>query len=446
MNRLRRLLALLLAMSLCAAMAFATGTETEDGAAPEEGFLSEYERQITRAEFCTLIVPVLARLQDTTVEEMYNKLTDRQKNESFGDVGENAKYIAIAKKYELVEGTDEYQFSPIAEIKRQEAATIILNLVRKAAPEYYDEELDYGAEITIEDHVEIAGWAKEGVNYAVYTGLMELDRNGNFDPTASLTVGDAVMLIADISNYLNTPLPEEPVEEEEEEPEEEEEKIPGYVWIIVASAAVVVLTVVIVAVAVSSRRKKEAKRRTESRLEQELDRRLSVTERSVAPAAPQRIYRQDAVPQQTPNVNISIPAAAGSAQPIRPVAPAKSAPIVPPSAGAGGTVFVGAVQFPQIRLQGIQGVDLDRVFALDKPLTIGRGDDNVLQLTNGTISRNHCRISWDGTKIIAEDSGARNPVKVLRGDKEFTILKDARTPMRDGDILLLGGLRIRVKL
>lgn len=436
MKRWRGLIALLLAVSLCAAAAFATYDETETPSEEQEGFLSAYDEKVTRAEFCTLIVPVLARLQDTTVEEMYNKLTDRQKEESFGDVGDHAKYIAIAKKYELVEGTDEYQFSPTAELKRQEAATIILNLVRKAAPEYYDEELDYGAELTIEDHVEIAKWARDGVDYAVYTGLMELDRNGNFDPTASLTVGDAVMLITDISNYLNTPLPEEPEEVVEEEPEEKE-KIPGYVWIIVAAAAVVVLTIVIVAIAVSSRRKKEARRSTESRLEQELDRRLAVTERSVAPAAPQRIYRQDAAPQPPQSEN-KIPPTQAKA----PAAPA-AAPAV---RNTSGTVFVGAVQFPHVRLQGLQGVELDRLFTLDQPLTIGRAEDNVLQLTNGTISRSHCRISWDGTKVIAEDIGARNQIKVLRGGNEFAILKEARTPLRDGDVLLLGGLRIKVNL
>lgn len=429
MSRLKQIIGCILAVHLCVAAVFAaeggaSAGQLAETAVGEDKYLSSYEEPISREEFCYLVISLMAELRDTTVDELYNKLTDKQKNESFVDVDADDKYIALAKKYELVVGKDGYVFSPDTPIKRQEVASVTMNLIRKNSPEYYDESFDYGDELVIEDHVEIAEWAKEAVDFMLYTELMKTDRNDNFDPTAYMTVEEAVMLISNVRVYLNTPLPEEP---------EEEPGLPRYVWIAGGVAAgVLVLVILIVLLCRRSKKKKAAKQAQESLREEELSRRLSPTDPRSAPVSPAR---------QRPATGTIPPRPAAAPQPVRPAArPA------PPASDEGETVFVGQVQLPRLRISGVQGIELDRSFELSEPLTIGRSEENVLQLPNSTISRSHCRIRWNGTQALLEDTGARNPVRILRGTAELMVGKSAPAALASGDILLLGGMRLRITL
>lgn len=446
MGRFKRVIGFVLAVYLCMMAVLAvegeplTEQQVQEAETVESRYLSSYEEPISREEFCCLIISLMAELQDTTVDELYGKLTDKQKNESFVDVDAEDRYIALAKKYELVVGKDGYIFSPTSPIKRQEVASITLNLIKKNSPEYYDEDFDYGEDLSIEDHVEITKWAKPAVEFMLYTKLMDVDGNNNFDPTAYMTVEEAVMLISNVRVYLNTPLPEEPVEEEP--------GVPIYVWIAAGVGSIVLLAVILVVLLCRrSKRKKEEKRAAETRREAELDLRLSPVQGETGG----RQVRQSTRPAQTAAARSAATIPPHSAAPIppRPAAPMAPAPrpAPAPQSGDGETVYIGAVRTsPRIRITGVQGIELDQSFDLDTPLTIGRADDCRLQLLNGTVSRNHCRIRWDGSCALLEVTGARNPMTIQRGGQEVPVSGQIPAALQDEDTLLLGSLRLKITL
>lgn len=442
MGRFKRVIGFVLAVHLCMMAVLATEGEPLTDQQPQEAgmsesrYLSSYEEPISREEFCYLIISLMAELQDTTVDALYGKLTDKQKNESFVDVDAENRYIALAKKYELVAGMDGNVFSQDLPIKRQEVATITVNFIKQNSPEYYDEDFDYGEDLSIEDHVEIDKWAKPAVEFMLCTELMAVDENDNFDPTAYMTVEEAVMMISNVRVYLSTPLPEEPVEEEP--------GIPGYVWIAAgAGSAALLVVILIVVLCRRSKRKKREKEAAETRREAELDLRLS----PVQVGTDSRQVRQSARPAQTAAPIPPRPAAPEtSARPAAPATPAPR-PAPAPQSGDGETVYIGAVRTsPRIRITGVQGIEMDQSYDLDAPLTIGRADDCRLQLLNGTVSRKHCSIRWDGSCPLLEVTGARNPVTIQRGGQEIPASAQVPVALQDGDILLLGSLRLKVTL
>lgn len=77
-------------------------------------------------------------------------------------------------------------------------------------------------------------------------------------------------------------------------------------------------------------------------------------------------------------------------------------------------------------------VDIGRHVLCDRPITIGREDDNELALYDGSISRRHCRVERDATTgiYVVVDLGSTNgtlvsgtrvehPVPLTEGDKIF---------------------------
>ena len=364
-------------------------------------YFSSYNEPITREGFCYLVVSLMAELDGTTVEELYNRLTDTQKEEAFDDVTEENKYISLAKKYELVVGSGVRSFSPQANAERQEIASILCNFIQKKAPKHWDSTKDYTEGVTIEDHVEVADWAMQAVGYLVQCGLMSVDEHENFDPTGTMTVEDAVLLVSQFRLYLESDPETEPV-------------VPTYVWVacgVVAGA--VVLAVVIVLLVRRSRRNKAAKAAAELRQEEALRRRLAPNTPGGSPTPP----------------------------PVPPFAPG-----TPPD---GGTVLLQPEVrpvVPRVRLTA-PPIRLDQVFELRVPLTIGRLEDNVLRLNNRTVSGHHCRLRGEGRSVVLEVTGARNPVRLRRGRTEQTLAQGTPpVPLQNGDVLCLGDLPVRVTL
>ena len=59
------------------------------------------------------------------------------------------------------------------------------------------------------------------------------------------------------------------------------------------------------------------------------------------------------------------------------------------------------------------GVDTGKSFILNNPrVTIGRGEDRDVQLTDRAISRMHCEIEIQEQSLIIRDSGSQNGIKV----------------------------------
>ena len=400
-----RMAALLLAAALCAvpARAAATPDPVEEQYAQEntESYFQAYNEPIDREGFCYLVVSLMAELEETTVDQLYARLTDAQKEEAFDDVTDENKYISLAKKYELVVGSGVRSFSPQADAERQEVASILANFIQRMAPDHWDSTRDYTQGLNIEDHVEVADWAMQAVGYMVQCGLMPLDENDNFDPTGTMTVEEAVLLLSEFRLYLETPV-------------ETEQGVPGYVWALVgAGAGAAALAVLIVVLVRRSGAKKRQAAAREREREQALDEKLA--------------------PSQSPSGGNAAPRGGRSTQ------------VIPAPRTGSGTVLLDADGRPRLHLVDRQN-GLNRVFDLEQPLTAGRLEDNRLVLNDRAVSGHHCRFFWDGRQVLVEDAGARNPIWIQRGTARLAVPRGTPTPLENGDLLRLGAMQVWVEL
>lgn len=85
-----------------------------------------------------------------------------------------------------------------------------------------------------------------------------------------------------------------------------------------------------------------------------------------------------------------------------------------------------------VTLTVLQGLERGRQFEnLSVPLTIGREEDNAVQLNDERISRCHMKIQQDGERIILTDLDSTNGTRVNGLPVQMTVL-------RPGDLITLG--------
>ena len=78
----------------------------------------------------------------------------------------------------------------------------------------------------------------------------------------------------------------------------------------------------------------------------------------------------------------------------------------------------------KITIQVLEGLERGRVFgSLDTPVTIGREDDNSIQLNDERISRFHSKIQEDGQRIILTDLDSTNGTRVNGRPIQLRVLK-----------------------
>nr|WP_302664936.1 S-layer homology domain-containing protein [uncultured Agathobaculum sp.] len=409
---LQTLLLLILLLPIRANATSQESTPSEENSSPVNVtedpnlYFESYNAPISREGFCYLVVSLMAQQQDISVDSIYNALTDTQKNASFDDVTEENKYISIAKKYELINGIGDRSFNPLTEITRQEAAVILYNYINKFSSQHlvlYD-----GVPPAIEDHVEIAEWAEEAVDYMSATGLLPLDQNGNFDPLQELTVENAILLTTDFRVFIETEVPAS---------EEQKSGIPIFVFVIIG---VILGGTCAVALIVILRRRH--KRMIQHRSEEEQRRMDALVHKIVPPSS-------DITPA-------SYPASSAAFAKQREVEQEETVLLNPEQNNS----------VPQIRFADILGTAVNKTFPLDQRITIGRSPENVLKLSDPTVSGHHCKISFDGVRVILEKTGARNEIRVERGGTILQLSDGKPLSLLDGDILYLGALRIRVNL
>ncbi|USB33578.1 M4 family metallopeptidase [Paenibacillus sp. YPG26] len=141
----------------------------------------EPNRQVTRAEFATLLVRALG-------------LSLTQNQTSFKDVKPGAWYAApIESAYQsgLIRGTGANQFKPDAPVTRQEMAAMLgsaMDLLGRQKP-------DSGSGIAIfKDRDTVAPWAASSVDTAVRAGLLQ-GSGGLFRPAAPSTRAEATVVL-----------------------------------------------------------------------------------------------------------------------------------------------------------------------------------------------------------------------------------------------------------
>ena len=86
----------------------------------------------------------------------------------------------------------------------------------------------------------------------------------------------------------------------------------------------------------------------------------------------------------------------------------------------------------EITIQVLEGLERGRVFeSLETPVTIGREDDNSIQLNDERVSRFHSKIQEDGDRIILTDLDSTNGTRVNGRPVQLRVL-------RPGDQIAIG--------
>lgn len=191
---MKKLLSLTLAvMMLFSAMSISASASTSPSAwavsevksAESAGIITNavrlnYQKDITREEFCELVV------------KLYEKLT--QKSASPGiDVFIDTDNQEVLKAYNLgiVKGISYNQFAPYSKITRQEICVMLVRCIGIAVNEADTNSFNNNY---FADKYKIAYWAANSVNYAYDNGIIKGIGNNYIDPLGDITCEQAIML------------------------------------------------------------------------------------------------------------------------------------------------------------------------------------------------------------------------------------------------------------
>lgn len=147
------------------------------------GLMSDYQSDITRAEFIALIV---------NIYELVRGAYSPAGSSPFDDIAGSAYQAQIAKGFDLgfINGTGQYSFGPEQTLTREQCAKIISLTVG----EMTDTEIQAGAALPFADASAIQGYALPFVRYVYENGLMNGKDGGRFDPQGRLTRQEAMVI------------------------------------------------------------------------------------------------------------------------------------------------------------------------------------------------------------------------------------------------------------
>lgn len=152
-----------------------------------EALRMSYRADITREEFCELVMEVLNTLAEERAD--LKALLDGASEEVVFDDTSNP---AVMKAYRLgvVRGVGERVFAPNRSISRQEAAKMIANL----CAEVFRSEIQ-AEEATFEDGKQIAEWAGDAVRFVFKQKFMNGVGAGRFQPTGVYTREQSILTL-----------------------------------------------------------------------------------------------------------------------------------------------------------------------------------------------------------------------------------------------------------
>jgi pSer/pThr/pTyr-binding forkhead associated (FHA) protein len=92
----------------------------------------------------------------------------------------------------------------------------------------------------------------------------------------------------------------------------------------------------------------------------------------------------------------------------------------------------------EITIRVLEGLERGRLYArLPTPVTIGREDDNDIQLNDDRVSRFHAKLQMDGGKIILTDLDSTNGTRVNGHPIQMRVIQA-------GDVLSIGRCLLQV--
>ena len=141
----------------------------------------EFQKAITREEFCELAVKLY--------ESMTGKVADPAPSGTFSDT--NNSEVLKAYNLKIVAGVGGDKFAPKDPVTRQAIATMLLRVIKVAAPTI---DVTVSNPPTFSDGYDIADWALPGINYFASKEIIK-GANGVFLPKASCTCEAAIALV-----------------------------------------------------------------------------------------------------------------------------------------------------------------------------------------------------------------------------------------------------------
>jgi len=137
----------------------------KEGLVPES-LQGDYKKKITRAEFTSLVEPVLHRITQAE-EELHKVLTEHR----FADALDS--YIYEAFQFGIVNGISEHEFMPNRSIERKEAAVMIGNILKTLQVKG----LSY-KQAPYVDYKAIPVWAREAANITYHAQIFQGSKAG----------------------------------------------------------------------------------------------------------------------------------------------------------------------------------------------------------------------------------------------------------------------------
>jgi hypothetical protein len=151
------------------------------GIIPPE-LLTNYQSNMTRAEFCRTVIRMMMAKSNTLYDEekFIRHFGININHEPFTDTSD--RYVKIAYALRITQGTGSRQFSPNSLITRQEAAAM---LNRAAAVFEFTHFISHP--LRFKDETSIAIWALSHVDFVSANGIMQGTGNDNFAPNGFYT-------------------------------------------------------------------------------------------------------------------------------------------------------------------------------------------------------------------------------------------------------------------
>ncbi|MBE6872231.1 MAG: hypothetical protein E7491_09840 [Ruminococcaceae bacterium] len=158
---------------------------------------SNYTTDITRSDFCDLIIKMIEKKSGKAIADVIAGYADAKADVSFPDT-DSANVIAAAK-LGIVNGRSSGAFDPTANITRQEAAKMLALAAKVLGADIT------ASEVAFADADDIYAWAKEFIYYVNTIGVM----NGtstttppNFSPLRTYTREQSILTVYRLFNAL----------------------------------------------------------------------------------------------------------------------------------------------------------------------------------------------------------------------------------------------------
>ncbi|WP_366923902.1 S-layer homology domain-containing protein [Metallumcola ferriviriculae] len=154
-----------------------------------EKVLSSYQRDITREEFCEIVVKLYEALAGKTVAESLDS--------NFSDT--NNQEILKANSLGIVKGISETEFAPYAIITREQIAVMFYRTLIALDPSLAKEKW----EVNFADKSEISSWALDAIGFMNANGILGGMGNNKVIPKGNATREQAIALIVRIFEKFN---------------------------------------------------------------------------------------------------------------------------------------------------------------------------------------------------------------------------------------------------